>query len=67
MHGRDPTESVITHVRSAYAVDTTDFKEDLLFDLSAAWKLAKEKIENAQKKQYDRSIPRRCLLRLETE
>ncbi len=61
MHGRDarvPTESVITHVRSPYAVDTVDYKENLLFDLSTAWKLAKENIEKAQcsqKKQYDRN------------
>ncbi len=42
MHGRVPTE------RSPYAVDTVDFKENLLFDLSTAWKLAKENIEKAQ-------------------
>ena len=49
MHGRDarvPTETVITHVRSPYAVDVSDYKNDLLF---TAWKLAKENIEKAQK------------------
>ena len=61
VHGRDarvPTQSVITHVRSSYAVDTGDYKEDLLSNLSTAWKLAKENLQKSQwsqKKQYDRT------------
>ena len=64
MHGRDarvPTETVIIHVRSPYAVDVSDYKDALLFELSTAWKLAKENIEKAQKSQngqYDRSTRR---------
>ena len=64
MHERDarvPTETVITHVRSPYAVDVSDYKDDLLFELSTAWKLAKENIEKAQKSQkgqYDCSTRR---------
>ena len=60
LYGRDariPTETVLSHKRSPYAVDIDDYKEDLVSNLSEAWKLAKENIEQAQtaqKKAYDR-------------
>ena len=39
LYGRDariPTETVLSHVRSPYAVDLDDYKEDLVCDLSLA-------------------------------
>ena len=54
LYGRDariPTETVLSHVRSPYAVDLDDYKEDLVCDLSLAWKLASENIEKAQTAQ----------------
>lgn len=60
IYGRDariPTDSVLTHVRSPYAVDVDDYKEDLLSGLSLAWELAQANIQKAQasqKRNYDR-------------
>ena len=60
MHGRDPripTKTVLTSKRSPYAVDMDDYKADLCSDLSAAWKLAKANIKEAQlaqKSYYDK-------------
>jgi len=56
-NARIPTETALSHVHSPYAVDLDDYKEDLVCDLSLAWKLASENIENAQTAQkvaYDR-------------
>ena len=61
LYGRDarpPTETAVTHVRNPYLVDIDDYREDLLSNLSLAWKLAAENIRRAQKSQkryYDRS------------
>lgn len=61
LYGRDariPTNTVLTHQRSPYAVDVADYKEDILSSLSAAWKLAADNIKKAQvnqKKYYDRA------------
>ena len=55
---RIPTESALTQSRSRYAVDTDDFKLDLISSLSLAWKLAGENIKSSQASQkrfYDRS------------
>ena len=60
LYGRDariPTETVLSHSRSPYAVDLDDYKEDLVCDMALAWKLASENIKKAQttqKKMYDR-------------
>ena len=60
LYGRDvriPTETVLSHSRSPYAVDLDDYKEDLVCDMAPAWKLASENIKKAQttqKKMYDR-------------
>lgn len=54
LHGRDaclPTETAVTHVRNHYLVDVDDYKEDLLCNLSLAWKLAAENIQRVQKSQ----------------
>ena len=51
-----PTETVLRHVRNPYQVDVDDYKEDLLMNLSLAWKLAGEniqKVQKAQKHYYD--------------
>ena len=59
LYGRDariPTSTVLTHVRSLYAADVSDYKEDILFSLSTAWKLAGDNIKQSQvtqKRQYD--------------
>ena len=53
-----PTETAVTHVRNPYLVNVDNYKEDLLCNLSLAWKLAAENIQRAQKSQkryYDRS------------
>ncbi len=60
LYGRDariPTETVLSHSRSPYAVDLDDYKEDLMCEMALAWKLASENItkaQSAQKKAYDR-------------
>ena len=60
LYGRDarvPTSTVLTHVRTPYAVDVSDYKEDILSSLSTAWKLAGDNIKQSQvtqKRQYDR-------------
>ena len=60
MYGRDariPTDSVLYHVRSSYAIDVEDYKEELLSGLTLAWKLARANIQKAQgtqKQNYDR-------------
>ena len=50
-YGRDariPTDSVLYHVRSPYAIDVEDYKEELLSGLTLAWKLARDNIQKAQ-------------------
>ena len=60
LYGRDariPTETVLSHVRTPYVVDLEDYKQDLMADMSLAWKLASENIAKAQiaqKRAYDR-------------
>ena len=60
LYGRDariPTDSVLAYSRSPYAVDLEDYKEDLLTEMSAAWKLASDNISKAQcaqKRAYDK-------------
>lgn len=62
MYGRDAriaTETVLSLVRSLYAMDLDDYKEDLLCNMSLAWKLASDNIEKAQttkKKAYNRKM-----------
>ena len=54
VYGRDariPTDTVLTHQRSPYAVDIADYREDILSSLSAAWKLASDNIGKAQANQ----------------
>ena len=54
VYGRDariPTDTVLTHQRSPYAVDIVDYREDILSSLSAAWKLASDNIGKAQDNQ----------------
>ena len=59
LYGRDtriPTETVLYHVRTPYVVDLEDYKQDLMADMSLAWKLAFENIAQAQiaqKRAYD--------------
>ena len=61
VYGRDarvPTSTVLTHVRSPYAVDVSDYREEVLANLSTAWQLARDSLklsQTAQKRQYDRS------------
>ena len=61
MYGRDariPTETVLSHMRSPYAIDVADYKEELLSSMSLAWDLASTHIAKAQASQkikYDRS------------
>ena len=61
VYGRDPripTKSVLSHSRSPYAIDVEDYKEDLLTNLSLAWKSAAQHIKQAQSTQkayYDRT------------
>ena len=61
VNGRDariPTETALSYVRSPYAIDVEDYKEELLAGLSLAWKLASDHIKQAQvvqKTYYDRS------------
>uniref|UniRef100_A0A1X7V3D6 Reverse transcriptase RNase H-like domain-containing protein n=1 Tax=Amphimedon queenslandica TaxID=400682 RepID=A0A1X7V3D6_AMPQE len=55
---RIPTDTVLTHKHSPYAVDIVDYREDILSSLSAAWKLAADNIKKAQayqKYHYDRA------------
>ena len=50
MYGRDariPTDSVLYHVQSPYAIDVEDYKEELLSGLTLAWKLARANIQKA--------------------
>ena len=60
LYGRDariPTETVLSHSRSPYAVDVVEYKEELACKMSLAWKIAHESIEKAQriqKKAYDK-------------
>ena len=58
--GRDPrihTQTVVSCIRSPYAVDLDEYKEELACNMLLAWKLAMENIERAQaaqKRAYDR-------------
>ena len=60
LYGRDPripTSTVLTYERSPYAVDTDDYKSELMANLSQAWKAARDNIKVAQAKQqtqYDK-------------
>ena len=52
LYGRDariPTSTVLSYARSPYAVDSDDFKADLLSELSQAWTLAARNIANARR------------------
>ena len=54
---RIPTDSVLYHVQSPYAIDVEDYKEELLSVLTLAWKLARANIQTfqgTQKRNYDR-------------
>lgn len=61
LYGRDariPTATVLSHVRSPYLVDISDYKEDVMVGLSSAWQLAQENIKKGQFKQkkfYDQA------------
>ena len=65
LYGRDarlPTEAALTKPRTCYQVDIDDFKTDLVCNLSDAWSLAQQNINQAQKKQkthYDRKAKSR--------
>lgn len=60
LYGRDarlPSESVLSHEPSPYAVDIVDYKTELVSSLANAWRLAKENVSAAQvhqKRQYDK-------------
>ena len=60
LYGRDarvPTEAALSTVRTEYQVDIDDYKSELVYGLSESWKIAREQIKKAQKRQkrqYDR-------------
>ena len=60
LYGRDPqlpTETVLSKPESPYLVDADDYRTELVAQMSRAWTLARQKIEQAQKAQktkYDR-------------
>ena len=60
LYGRDartPTETALSQPRTPYQVDLSDYKTELLANLSEAWALAHSHIDRAQEKQkqqYDR-------------
>ena len=52
MYGRDartPTDSVLYHVRSTYAIDMEDYKEELLSGLTLACRANIQKAQGTQK------------------
>ena len=54
LYGRDPrvpTSTVLSSQRSAYVVDTDDYKTELVAGLSEAWQLARANIERAQQQK----------------
>ena len=59
LYGRDarvPTESALSIPRSPYVIDHDDYREELMDNLSSAWKSAQKHIATAQsnQKRYDR-------------
>ena len=60
LYGRDarvPTESALSIQRSPYVIDHDDYREELMDNLSSAWKSAQKHIATAQsnqKRYYDR-------------
>jgi len=54
LYGRDPrlpTETVLSKPESPYQIDVEDYRSELVTRMSLAWRLAKERIERAQKAQ----------------
>ena len=60
LYGRDariPTESALSAKRTPYQVDIDDYRSELVHGLSEAWRIAKDSVAKAQKRQkraYDR-------------
>ena len=60
LYGRDariPTESALSAKRTPYQVDVDDYRSELVHGLSEAWRIAKDSVAKAQKRQkraYDR-------------
>ena len=48
---RTPTETALSQPRTPYQVDLSDYKMEMVANLSDAWALAHAQIEHAQKKQ----------------
>ena len=54
LYGRDvrlPTEAMLNTPRTCYQVDLEDYKTDLVANFSEAWQLARQNVQQAQKKQ----------------
>ena len=60
LYGREavlPIERALTHPRTKYQVNLEDYCDELVANLSDAWKMAHDNIKSAQKKQkqqYDK-------------
>ncbi len=70
LYGRDcrlPVESALNQVPSRYIVDISDYKVEVVQNLSFAWSQAREHIQAAQSKQkraYDRSASKNVSFRI---
>ena len=70
LYGRDartPTETALTQCRTPYQVDLSDYRAEMVANLSDAWALAHSHIEESQsqqKRQYDKKSDEKARWRI---